>query len=687
MKQHRKLLLILAIVLSVAVAAGSTMAYLQDTDEDVNVMTLGSVHIEQLEYERVTDEGHELTNDAWVSTGETDKYGYVPDKVQPFEQEKPLLPAVFADGVIKWDDRNGSQNASGEGSHQQSWGQVGASGSNQLFDDSVKNVIDKFVFVKNTGKSDAYVRTWIALEQGSVPAEDFNKVIMTNSNKDHWSWEVVATDVEIEDTDGVASTYYVIMATYLGPKSNPTGILAPGAVSYPSLLQVYMRPEATNEDVIAIDGNKNGTYDILVFSQAVQTTGFTSAEEALNEAFGDTATIDKENVDLTVETNPIPWKLTRMGDDRPDFDAALNTADHWDGTVDTSWYNDTDTEFVLTTAEQLAGLGVLVDGGNSFEGKTVKLGNDICLGAGCPDPNDEHVADGEEPKTFDPIGDKSAFAGTFDGQGNAIDGLYQSGWALGYEWGKYGSIGLFGELESATVKNLTIAGAECFVEGGDVALIAGSATGTCVFENITIKDSVAATYNNGCGSIIGWSGAGNYTFKNITIADDVVLAGLWGSFDSSIGGVVGQGEPGATYDFENVDIACRIDAYNDCTASYDYYNYRMCGMIIGRLEETTTIDGTNYPDVTKYNIICNNVTVTYGDWMNYHYCEPTPGLNNGRGMRVEPGYAYGGLPADYDHSQCVDNHMNLIPFDQIFGGAQLGVKGLKTYDGVTVVYP
>ena len=161
---------------------------------------------------------------------------------------------------------------------------------------------------------------------------------------------------------------------------------------------------------------------------------------------------------------------------------------------------------------------------------------------------------------------------------------------------------------------------------------------------------------------------------------------MWGSFDSSVGGIVGQAEPGATYNFENVDVACRLDVYNDCTASYDYYNYRMCGMLIGRLEETTTIDGANYPDTSKYTINCNNVTVTYGEWANYHYCEPTPGLNGGRGMRVEPGYAYGGLPADFDHSQCVDNHMNLIAFDQIFGGDQIGVKGLKTYEGVTVNY-
>lgn len=279
------------------------------------------------------------------------------------------------------------------------------------------------------------------------------------------------------------------------------------------------------------------------------------------------------------------------------------------------------------------------------------------------------------------------FKGTFDGQGHTISNLHQSGWDFGYLWGHYGSIGLFSELEGATVKNVVLEGFECQIEGGDISFIAGSATGECTFENIEIKNGKIGTYNNGIGGIIGWSGAGTYTFKNITIGEDVVLGGLWGSYDSSVGGIVGQAEPGATYKFENVDIACRLDVYNDCTASYDYYNYRMCGMIIGRLEETTTIDGVNYPDTSKYNINCKDVTVTYGEWANYHYCEPTPGHNNGRGMRVEPGFTYGGLPADFDHTQCTTNHMACIPFDQLFGGDQYGVKGLKEYAGVTVVYP
>ena len=43
--------------------------------------------------------------------------------------------------------------------------------------------------------------------------------------------------------------------------------------------------------------------------------------------------------------------------------------DEWDGTtVDTSWYNDEDSEFTLTSAEQLAGLGSLVDTNSLLDG-------------------------------------------------------------------------------------------------------------------------------------------------------------------------------------------------------------------------------------------------------------------------------------------------------------------------------
>lgn len=428
---------------------------------------------------------------------------------------------------------------------------------------------------------------------------------------------------------------------------------------------------------IAINIEEGARVPILLLENGTNS----SAGVTLNTA-EDIAITAEEGTTTKVDVDKASTGVVNIND-LPNSVIITGVADKWDGAADTTWYNDLDTEFTLSTCEQIAGLAELVNAGNTFEGKTINLGTDLDF---------EARNDKGELISFRPIGDQnsgSVFKGTFDGQKHTIQNMYQNGWAFGYEWGAYGSFGLFGIADNVTVKNLTIANATAEIEGGDVSAICGSATGTCVFENITIESGNFATYNNGNGGIIGWSGEGNYTFKNITIGEDVALTGLWGSFDSSIGGIVGQAEPGATYNFENVTINCVLNVFNDCTASYDYYNYRMCGMLIGRCEETTTIDGTNYPDTSKYNITCSNVTVNYGDWMNYHYCDPTPGLNNGRGMRYESGYSYDGLDenTEYDHSQCTSHCQEWIPFNQLIGGAQYAVKGLLTYAGVTVNYP
>ena len=350
--------------------------------------------------------------------------------------------------------------------------------------------------------------------------------------------------------------------------------------------------------------------------------------------------------------------------------------------------------YELSSVNSFKWLAESVSAGADFTGKTVALDADIDL-TGVTTNGD----------SFGPIGRycsgqgvNKPFTGNFNGNYHTIKGIYQSGWDFGYEWGTTGYLGLFGYVKDATIENLTIEGMESVVEGGTLAAVAGRADGECTFKNITVKDSQLGTYNNRCGGIVGWSGgyykdeaqtevACHFTFENIEICEDVVLGGLWGSFDSSIGGVMGQLNSAGSASFKNVTVSCRIDAYNDCTASYDYYNYRMCGMLIGQMTKTTEIDGSTYPDVAAYGIEFDNVTVNYGKWMNYHYCEPTPGLNGGRGMRVEPGFAYDGIPADFDHTLCVDNHYNCIPFDQLFGGTQTACKGVKAWEGVTVNYP
>ena len=60
---------------------------------------------------------------------------------------------------------------------------------------------------------------------------------------------------------------------------------------------------------------------------------------------------------------------------------AAGTTDSWDGTADTSWYDENETEFHLQTAEQLAGMAKLINDDTAyFKDKTVYLDNDLDLG-------------------------------------------------------------------------------------------------------------------------------------------------------------------------------------------------------------------------------------------------------------------------------------------------------------------
>lgn len=253
MKLNRKWLLLVALVLSVAMATTGTLAYLTDDDADVNTMTLGKVEIVQNEQEWNADE----------------------TALQQFTQDKPLLPYV---GAMGWENTEADD------------------GAYRRF--TMNNVVDKYVTVTNTGKSDAYVRTIIALEMGDYTYEEF-KMIGVSINKINgdefkfpgaWEW----TDDFVAEIDG--HNYNIMVAVH-------ENIVAPGETTIPSLLQVYLSKEADNETVEKLDGNGNGKYDILVLSQAIQATGFEGlgvaagvtgnakdAAYALDEGFGDVTT-------------------------------------------------------------------------------------------------------------------------------------------------------------------------------------------------------------------------------------------------------------------------------------------------------------------------------------------------------------------------------------------------------------
>ena len=176
----------------------------------------------------------------------------------------------------------------------------------------------------------------------------------------------------------------------------------------------------------------------------------------------------------------------------------------WAAYADTDWYSDTQTVFTIDTAEELAGLAKLVNSGKTFEGKTVKLGEDIDLSD-----------DSGYLRRWIPIGITSdhPFKGSFDGQNHTITGLNVAD--FNYTLKTSDSVvgaGLFGcvsgDLNAQTViKNLTIdtaylavsltdkTNANAHVTIGSIGTLAGYVFG-CDVTNVKVMDS------NICGAAI-----------------------------------------------------------------------------------------------------------------------------------------------------------------------------------------
>ena len=179
--------------------------------------------------------------------------------------------------------------------------------------------------------------------------------------------------------------------------------------------------------------------------------------------------------------------------------------DVWDGTYDTSWYKATQSEFILTTPEQVAGIDVLMNEGVYFRDKTIKLGNDIYLNFGSSSNN------------WTPIGlnSKGQFYGSFDGQGYTIFGLNIN------PDEPLNSCGFFKTLSVDSFKNI-------------------------IFEDVTINNINGNVSSNGTGILSGLLMCGE--IENITIKNAVVNGSGVGTLTGSIGG------NGAAVSFSNINI-------------------------------------------------------------------------------------------------------------------------------------
>ena len=164
-----------------------------------------------------------------------------------------------------------------------------------------------------------------------------------------------------------------------------------------------------------------------------------------------------------------------------------------EASVDTSWYEDGQTEFTISTEAQLRGLAELVNKQNKlFSGCTVKLANDIVM---------------DDSESFTPIGlnRNRGFGGIFDGQNHTIKNMFIYN-EINNEnlTGLY--VGLFGSAigknsTTTTIKNLTVENAtviEKCDESTTIKNVNQSTQGTAALvgygkniyiENCSVKDS------------------------------------------------------------------------------------------------------------------------------------------------------------------------------------------------------
>lgn len=198
----------------------------------------------------------------------------------------------------------------------------------------------------------------------------------------------------------------------------------------------------------------------------------------------------------------------------------------WNETSNISWYNEKENLYEIKNAEELSGLSKLVNEGNTFEGKIIKLKCDIDL------DNKEFIPIGSNKKgDFYKI-DKY-FCGTFDGNNKKIKNLKitaklnSKGEHIDYLTSYYHA-GLFGYGKNVVIKNLVLENINIINGMGNNYVrslqgtggLIGHANGECTFENISLVGRITIMGEYKVGGLIGSASGDKIEIKNTKVIGD-----------------------------------------------------------------------------------------------------------------------------------------------------------------------
>ncbi len=210
-------------------------------------------------------------------------------------------------------------------------------------------------------------------------------------------------------------------------------------------------------------------------------------------------------------------------------------------------------DLTISSARELNEFAQKVNNGNSYEGMTVKLTNDI-------------VYDGVTVNNYTPIGLEKYFGGTFEGDGHTISGIIVSNQSYAGLFGR-----VKGKVQNVTVKNCTFEGASW--SGGIAGVLETGSNITGEIVNCQVLDCTIKTTSD-VGGIAGYTGS-DTLILNCLSNSSVVQSSQYGY---AVGGIAGDCN-GKIYNCSNIGSVTNHGNWTvDCT-----------GGICGKLEWGTAV--------------------------------------------------------------------------------------------------
>ncbi|MCR4840212.1 MAG: hypothetical protein K5848_01585 [Lachnospiraceae bacterium] len=228
----------------------------------------------------------------------------------------------------------------------------------------------------------------------------------------------------------------------------------------------------------------------------------------------------------------------------------------WDGTIAEGLANGSGAEtdpYIISAGSELAYIASQINRGVTFDGVFFKLANDIDLNKFEWTPAGYYYEDADGEKII-------AFSGVFDGDGHKITNLSITDLTAAKALDGYSkniAVGLFGALNNATIKNLTIEGATIVASNDGGALYAGALAGyigdSTILSCGASADITAKGLERTAAGILGGAIMGG-TATEVTTSGSVNCLEALGTVDA--GGLAGYT---ATADFSGLNITANVN--------------------------------------------------------------------------------------------------------------------------------